>query len=112
MKLLNLFLLTICFIIALDCKSQNDQDYIIHINGDTLRGTIELLQPELSNESIILKTENNQRRISSNKFSRAFIDNTFYSSIRNGNKYQIMREIIPGYLGLYELRYENNIDLK
>lgn len=94
-------------LLSIEAFGQTFDDYIVQLNGDTLRGKVDLLQPEAYSESVLIKIGKNQIRFTANKVVRLYIDSTYYSSIRNGNKYQIMRELVSGYLSLYEMRVDN-----
>ncbi|MEM9391303.1 MAG: hypothetical protein AAGA02_12560 [Bacteroidota bacterium] len=106
MKKLSVFV-SLLFFAALS-KAQTDEVYLT--SGDTLAGKIDILLPADYYEEIMVKTDNEKRRIKSFRMLGFKAGNDVYKIIKFGDKYRIMEEIISGYLGLYRFRADNNYD--
>ncbi len=103
-------LLVLSFLITSSLYAQAQTDYLITSSKDTLRGKVSLLLQEKLTEKVTVTTENETRTFHSGQIIAVHINEDLYKSIKHGDKYRMMKEITPGYLGLYSFRFEDNYD--
>ncbi|MEQ8580653.1 MAG: hypothetical protein RIC30_13850 [Marinoscillum sp.] len=103
-------LLVLSLLITSTLHAQAQSDYLVTSSKDTLRGKVSLLLQEKLTEKVTVTTEDETRTFHSGQLIAARINEVTYKSIKHGDKYRMMKEITPGYLGLYSFRFEDNYD--
>ncbi|MEQ9404867.1 MAG: hypothetical protein RIM99_14845 [Cyclobacteriaceae bacterium] len=97
------FLLFVC--IATGANAQNN--LVVLNTGDSIYGKVSFLRPTKYSEKIVIKNDDGNQEVSANIIVRIQVKANVYKSIIQNNKYTIMQEVIPGYLGLYKFRPED-----
>lgn len=97
-------LLSTIFSISILLFAQAQSDFVSTSSGDTIYGKIGFESPSDISESISIKNDNGKQTIYSNKILVIQANGKTYRSIRHGNKYRLMQEIVPGYLSLLKYR--------
>lgn len=99
MKAIASTLLLFCVFIL---KAQDD--YIITTQNDTIYGEVTLPLPSTHDEPMRIKTDDGTQQYSASQIRVSRMEGDIYKPIRLGTKYRMMKEVLPGYLGLYEFR--------
>lgn len=84
------------------------QDKVILASGDTLEGKVNIMYPDKYFEEISLEDSNTRRRMKAYEFVWLLKDDEIYRTIKNEDKYQIMKLEKPGYLSLYYYRVDQS----
>ncbi len=100
----------ILFILALSQLSQAQSDMVFLTTGDTLKGEIDILLPSDYVEEISFKNDEGKRKWKSFQLHGFRKDDETYKTIKYGEKYRFMKQVIDGYLGLYLFRAGNSYD--
>ena len=83
------------------------QDYVITVQGDTLKGTIQILLPAETHEEIAIETGEREQKLKAFQLLELNKDGVQYRSVKFGNIYKIMEVKNSGYLSLLYFRPEN-----
>lgn len=82
------------------------QDYVINIQGDTLKGTVRILSIDPIDQVRVVV---NKKKITLTalKARSIFFNNEVYHSVRNGQTQKFMKLVKPGFLSLYAFKLPN-----
>ncbi|ELR69229.1 hypothetical protein C900_05300 [Fulvivirga imtechensis AK7] len=83
------------------------QDYVVTVQGDTLRGTIHILLPTETHEEIAIDTGEKNEKLKAFQLLELNKDGVQYRSVKFGKIYKIMEVRTSGYLSLFYFRSEN-----
>lgn len=89
-------------------ETQAQKDYLITLRGDTLYGLVQLLN--YSNTETVQVFDGNKKQTFNPVQAREFrLENEIYRPLKNGDRYQFMKLIQDGFLGLYLYRVDRQM---
>src|SRR5690242_6588593 len=99
------FLLFIILMIAYTCSSA--QDYVVTSSGDTLKGTLKVLNLSSEKKVQITDAQKKKTMVSLFKMRSFFYKGETYHPVKGEKAYQFMKLMKEGYLSLYAFQLEN-----
>jgi hypothetical protein len=85
---------------------QAQDDYVVTLKKDTLRGTVRILSYDLM-DRVSVKTKGKKTTLTGVEARLLFIDSVSYAPVQHDNSIRFMRIIRAGYLTLYGYRQQN-----
>ncbi|UII26592.1 hypothetical protein LVD15_25400 [Fulvivirga maritima] len=90
--------------------SHAQDDYLVTLKRDTIKGEVQILLPSDRNEEIMFKTGDDKTRYKAYQFLEFYHEGEHYVPVKMTEKYAIMKVIKSGYLSLLSYRVDNNYD--
>ena len=82
------------------------QDYVINLQGDTLRGTVRIITMDPIDQ-VRVTVDKKKTNLTALKARTIFLNQETYNSVRNGQTQKFMKLIKPGFLSLYGFKLPN-----
>ncbi|MDX1627737.1 MAG: hypothetical protein R3345_03505 [Fulvivirga sp.] len=86
------------------------QDYVVTLQKDTIRGTVNILLPEIYKEELMITHDDDKERFKAFEVLSVRMDSQTYHPVKYANKYRLMKLEEGGYLSLYLFRSESSYD--
>ncbi|MBL3657451.1 hypothetical protein [Fulvivirga sediminis] len=90
--------------------SHAQEDYLVTLKRDTIKGEAQILLPSERNDEIIFKTDEDKTRYKAYQLLSFYHEGEQYVPVKMPEKYAIMKVVKPGYLSLLSYRIDNNYD--